>query len=199
MTQGRTAKKWDEHGRACLSQVGNISMREAMASASSCFHPWPAIGTMLSMNKLAPFLWFNENAEEAARFYLSVFPHARKLDELRSKGVGPWPVGKIATITIELEGQEMVFLNGGPAHQLNPAFSFFVRCDSQEEIDGYWGKLIEGGKPMACGWLTDRYGVCWQIVPRNIGELISHPKAMQAMMGMIKMDLGALEAAAREA
>ena len=154
--------------------------------------------TMSAMSKLAPFLWFNDNAEEAAEFYLSVFPHARKLDELRSKGVGPWPVGKIATITIELEGQEMVFLNGGPAHQLTPGFSFFVRCDSQEEIDSYWGKLIEGGKPMACGWLTDRFGLCWQIVPRNIGELISHPKAMEAMMSMVKMDLPALEAAARE-
>ena len=153
---------------------------------------------MPAMNKVAPFLWFNDNAEEAAEFYLSVFPHARKLDELRSKGVGPWPVGKIATITIELEGQEMVFLNGGPAQLLNPAFSFFVRCDSQEEIDSYWDKLIEGGKPMACGWLTDRFGLCWQIVPRNIGELVSHPKAMEAMMGMIKMDLHALEAAAKE-
>jgi predicted 3-demethylubiquinone-9 3-methyltransferase (glyoxalase superfamily) len=152
-------------------------------------------GTIRAMNKLAPFLWFNDNAEEAAEFYLRVFPHARKLDELRSKGVGPWPVGKIATITIELEGQEMVFLNGGPAHQLNPAFSFFVRCDSQEEIDSYWNILSEGGKSMSCGWLTDRFGLCWQIVPRNIGDLISHPKAMEAMMGMIKMDLAALEAA----
>ena len=87
--------------------------------------------------------------------HLSVFAHARKLEELRSKGVGPWPAGKIATITIELEGQEMVFLNGGPAQKLNPAISFFVRCDSQEEIDGYWDKLMAGGgKPMACGWLT---------------------------------------------
>jgi predicted 3-demethylubiquinone-9 3-methyltransferase (glyoxalase superfamily) len=151
------------------------------------------------MNKLAPFLWFNDNAEEAAEFYLTVFPHARKLEELRSKGMGPWPVGTIATITIELEGQEMVFLNGGLAQQLNPAFSFFVRCDSQQEIDSYWEKLIEGGgKPMACGWLTDRFGLCWQIVPRNISELINHPKAMEAMMGMIKMDLPALEAATRE-
>lgn len=154
-------------------------------------------GTMSAMNKLAPFLWFNDNAEEAAEFYLSVFPHARKLSEVRSKGVGPWPVGKIATITIELEGQEMVFLNGGPAQQLSPAFSFFVCCDSQEEIDSYWDKFMAGGgKPMACGWLTDRFGLCWQIVPRNIEELIRHPKAMEAMMGMIKMDLGALETAA---
>ena len=149
------------------------------------------------MNKVAPFLWFNDNAEEAAEFYLSVFPHARKLDELRSHRRLEPPNTRKGTITIELEGQEMVFLNGGPAHQLNPAFSFFVRCDSQGEIDGYWDKLIEGGKPMACGWLTDRFGLCWQIVPHNIGELISHPKAMEAMMGMIKMDLPALEAAAR--
>jgi len=152
---------------------------------------------MPAMNKLAPFLWFNDNAEEAAEFYLSVFPHARKVDEVRSKGVGPWPEGKIAIITIELEGQEMVFLNGGPAHQLSPAISFFVRCDSQQEIDTYWDRLMEGGgKPMACSWLVDRFGLCWQIVPRNIGELISHPKAMEAMMGMIKLDIAALEAAA---
>jgi predicted 3-demethylubiquinone-9 3-methyltransferase (glyoxalase superfamily) len=153
---------------------------------------------MPPMNKLTPFLWFNDNAGEAAEFYLSVFPHARKLDEVRSKGVGPWPEGKVATVTIELEGQEMVFLNGGPMYQLNPAISFFVRCDSQDEIDSYWDKLIAGGKPMACGWLTDRFGLCWQIVPRHIGDLIKHPKAMQAMMKMIKMDLAALEAAARE-
>jgi predicted 3-demethylubiquinone-9 3-methyltransferase (glyoxalase superfamily) len=153
---------------------------------------------MSAMNKLAPFLWFNANAEQAAEFYLSIFPHARRLDEVRSNGVGPWPVGGIATITIELEGQEMVFLNGGPAYELNPAFSFFVRCESQEEIDSYWHQLMEGGKPMACGWLTDRYGVCWQIVPRNIQELIRHPKAMEAMMGMVKLDVAALEAAARE-
>lgn len=151
------------------------------------------------MKKLAPFLWFDNNAEEAAEFYLSVFPHARKVSELRSKGVGPWPVGKIATITIEIEGQEMVFMNGGPAQQLSPAFSFFVRCDSQQEIDTYWDKLMEGGgKPMACGWLTDRFGLCWQITPTNISELVSHPKAMEAMMTMIKLDLAALEAAAKE-
>ena len=151
------------------------------------------------MNKISPFLWFNDNAEEAAEFYLSVFPHARKVSELRSKGVGPWPEGRIATITIQLEGQEMTFLNGGPAQQLTPGFSFFVRCDSQDEIDSYWDKLLAGGgKPMACGWLTDRFGLCWQIVPRNVGELISHPRAMQAMMGMVKFDIAALEAAARE-
>jgi predicted 3-demethylubiquinone-9 3-methyltransferase (glyoxalase superfamily) len=151
------------------------------------------------MNKLVPFLWFNDNAEEAATFYLSIFPHARKVDELRSKGTGPWPEGTIGTITIELEGQEMIFLNGGPSQQLTPAFSFFVPCDTQAEIDAYWDKLLDGGKAMACGWLTDRFGLCWQIAPRNIGELVSHPKAMQVMMGMVKMDVAALEAAAKAA
>jgi len=154
--------------------------------------------TIPAMNKLAPFLWFDDNAEEAAEFYLSVFPHAHRLDVFRSQGGGPRPAGAITTITIELEGQEMIFLNGGPTFQLNPAFSFLVRCDSQDEIDRYWNRLIEGGKAMACGWLTDRFGLCWQIVPRNIGELIRHPKAMEAMMKMIKMDLSTLEAAARE-
>ena len=147
--------------------------------------------TIPAMNNIAPFLWFNDDAEEAAEFYLSVFPHARKLDEVRSEG-------KVVTMMLELEGQEMVFLNGGPTQQLSPAVSFFVRCDSQEEIDRYWDRLIEDGKPMACGWLTDRFGLCWQIVPRHIGSLVKKPKAMQAMMGMIKMDLSALEAAARE-
>lgn len=112
------------------------------------------------MNKLAQFLWFNSDAGEAADFYLSVFPQARRLGEVRSQATGPWPTGKIVTITIELEGQELTLLNGGPAHQLNPAFSFFIRCDSQQEIDGFWEKLMEGGKPMACGWLTDRFGLC---------------------------------------
>ena len=129
------------------------------------------------MNKITPFLWFNDNAEDAAEFYLSVFPEAKKVGELRSSGVGPWPAGKIATITIELMGQQMTFLNGGPAQALTPAFSYSVACKDQAEIDRYWDKLLEGGKPMACGWLTDKFGLCWQIVPEKIGE---HPEASQS-------------------
>jgi predicted 3-demethylubiquinone-9 3-methyltransferase (glyoxalase superfamily) len=150
------------------------------------------------MSKITPFLWFNDNAEEAAEFYLSVFPEAKKVAELRSSGVGPWPAGKIATITIELMGQQMTFLNGGPAHTLTAAFSFSVACKDQAELDHYWDKLVEGGKPMACGWLTDKFGLCWQIVPDNIGELLKHPKAMAAMMNMVKFDIATLEAAAKE-
>jgi predicted 3-demethylubiquinone-9 3-methyltransferase (glyoxalase superfamily) len=150
------------------------------------------------MNVITPFLWFRDNAEEAAEFYLSVFPEAKKLNELRSTGVGPWPAGKIATITIELMGQPMTFLNGGPEYGLTPAFSFSVACADQAEIDHYWEKLLEGGKPMACGWLTDKFGLSWQVVPRQIGELLKHPKAMAAMITMVKFDVAALEAAARE-
>lgn len=104
-----------------------------------------------SLNKVTPFLWFNDNAEDAAKFYLSVFPEAKKVSDLRSSGVGPWPAGKIATITIELMAQQMTFLNGGPAQALTPAFSYSVACKDQAEIDRYWEKLLEGGKPMACG------------------------------------------------
>jgi predicted 3-demethylubiquinone-9 3-methyltransferase (glyoxalase superfamily) len=149
------------------------------------------------MNKITPFLWFNDNAEEAAAFYLSVFPQAKKLAELRAAGAGPWPEGKIATIAIELMGQQMTFLNGGPAQALTPAFSFSVACKDQAELDFYWEKLLDGGQPMACGWLTDKFGLCWQIVPENIGELLQHPQAMEAMMQMVKFDIAALEAAAR--
>ena len=151
-----------------------------------------------ALNKITPFLWFHDNAEEAAAFYLTVFPEAKKVAELRSSGVGPWPAGKIATIVIELMGQRMTFLNGGPAHALTPAFSYSVACKDQAEIDSYWDKLLEGGKPMACGWLTDKFGLCWQIVPENIAEIVSHPKGMAAMMGMIKFDIARLEAAAKE-
>lgn len=150
------------------------------------------------MNKLTPFLWFNDNAGEAADFYLSVFPGAKKLAEMRSKGVGPWPEGAIATVQIELLGQPMIFLNGGPAYQLTPAFSYSLACKDQAEIDFYWDKLLAGGgKPMACGWLTDRFGLCWQIVPEHIEQLISTPSGMAAMMTMIKFDIAALEAASK--
>ncbi len=149
------------------------------------------------MNKVTPFLWFNDNAEEAADFYLSVFPEAKKLEELRSSGVGPWPKGKIATISIELMGQPMTFLNGGPVYQLNESFSFSVACKDQAEIDYYWEKLTAGGKEVQCGWLKDKFGLSWQIVPENIAVVLRNPKAMQAMMQMVKLDIAQLEAATK--
>ena len=150
------------------------------------------------MNKITPFLWFDTNAEEAANFYLSIFPDGRKLKELRATEAGPGPVGSIITIDLELNGQQMVFLNGGPAFKLNEAFSFSVYCETQEEIDDYWAKFTDGGKEMACGWLTDKFGVCWQIVPRGLAEWLRHPEAMRAMMKMTKFDVATLKRAAGE-
>lgn len=147
------------------------------------------------MNKITPFLWFNDNAEEAANFYLSVFPDSKKLGEMRS---GPPAAGRIVTISIELMGQAMTFLNGGPMFQLNEAFSFSVSCKDQEEIDRYWSTLTEGGQESRCGWLKDRFGLSWQIVPENIGALLGKGKAMQAMMQMAKLDIAKLEAAGKE-
>lgn len=149
------------------------------------------------MHKITPFLWFDSDAEEAAEFYLALFPGSKKISELRSKGVGPWPAGAIATITIELMGQRVTMMNGGPGHPHTDAFSFTVACKDQAEIDHYWARLTEGGAEVACGWLRDRFGLSWQIVPERIGELLAHPKAMAAMMQMKKFDIAALEAAAQ--
>ena len=150
------------------------------------------------MPTITPFLWFDTEAEDAANFYLSVFKDAKKITEVRSNGVGPWPVGAIAIITIELMGQQMTFLNGGPHHKLSEAFSFFISCDTQSEIDYYWNALLQGGAESVCGWLKDKFGLSWQVAPKNISDLIRHPNAMKAMMGMVKLDIAALEAAARE-
>jgi predicted 3-demethylubiquinone-9 3-methyltransferase (glyoxalase superfamily) len=149
------------------------------------------------MNKITPFLWFNTNAEDAAAFYISVFPNSRKLSELRVTEAGPGRVGSLLTIDLVLDGQQVTFLNGGPAHQLSEAFSFTVRCETQAEIDDYWAKLGDGGTELGCGWLKDKFGLSWQIVPAKVMELLKHPNAMRAMMKMMKFDIAALEASAR--
>ncbi len=150
--------------------------------------------------RITPFLWFDKNAEEAVGFYLTVFKNTRKLDEFRSPVETPGaPNGMVLTISFELDGQKFTALNGGPDHQFNEAVSFVVRCDNQDEIDYYYSKLLEGGgSEIACGWLKDRFGLRWQVVPAHIGDLIRHPKAMQAMMQMMKFDIAALERAANE-
>jgi predicted 3-demethylubiquinone-9 3-methyltransferase (glyoxalase superfamily) len=148
-------------------------------------------------SRIAPFLWFDKNAEEAVDFYLGVFKNSRRLGELRSPSQTTVPAGAILTISFELEGQEFVALNGGPDHKFNEAISFFVRCETQEEIDYYWSRLTEGGSEIACGWLRDKFGLCWQVVPARIMELVGSPKAMAAMMQMKKLDIAALERAAQ--
>ena len=156
------------------------------------------MSSLEKFSRITPFLWFDGNAEEAVAFYLSVFKNSRRMAELRSPSQTTVPAGGILTITFELDGQVFVALNGGPDYKFNEAVSFFVRCETQQEIDDYWSKLVEGGSEIACGWLRDKFGLCWQIVPARIMELIRNPKAMEAMMKMKKLDLAELERAARE-
>ena len=146
--------------------------------------------------RITPFLWFDSNAEEAVDFYLSVFKNSRRLNELRTGDDGGGPKSKILTLAFELDGQKFTALNGGPLFRFTEAVSFFVRCDSQQEVDDYWSKLSAGGSESQCGWLKDKFGLSWQIVPARLPELIRNPKAMQAMLRMKKLDIAELERAA---
>lgn len=148
--------------------------------------------------KITPFLWFNDNAEEAATFYVSVFPNSSITDIARMGEGGP-----ALTVAFTLDGQDFVGLNGGPVHPFTEAVSFVIDCETQEEIDRYWETLTaDGGQPGDCGWLKDRFGLSWQVVPRRLPELLTDPdparaqRAMQAMMQMHKLDIAVLEAAA---
>lgn len=155
------------------------------------------MSTLENTSRITPFLWFDSNAEEAADFYVSTFPNSRKLSELRNTGDAPGPKGGVLTVSFELDGLRFTALNGGPAYQFTPAISFVVRCDTQPEIDNYWSKLTAGGKEIQCGWLVDKFGLSWQIVPARLPELIKHPKGMQAMMKMKKLDIAELERASQ--
>lgn len=155
------------------------------------------------MPKITPFLWFDTQAEQAATFYTSVFGARSKITSVSRRGSTeegkPAPV---MSITFELDGQPLMALNGGPHFQFSPAISFFVHCTTQDEVDHFWGALSEGGKIQQCGWLTDRFGVTWQIVPTILGELLQSgdgaksQRVMQAMMKMVKLDIQGLQAAA---
>ena len=148
--------------------------------------------------RVTPFLWFDSNAEEAVDFYLSVFKNSRRLGEFRKAGDSGGQKGSVLTISFELDGQRFTALNGGPMFKFSEAISFVVRCDSQQEVDEYWEKLSAGGSEVQCGWLKDKFGLSWQVVPTRLPELIKHPKAMQAMMRMKKLDIAELERAGRE-
>jgi predicted 3-demethylubiquinone-9 3-methyltransferase (glyoxalase superfamily) len=154
------------------------------------------------MQKIHPFLWFNDNAEDAVNFYLGVFKNSKITEILRYGDAGPGPKGSVMTIAFQLDGQEFVALNGGPSYTITPAISFVVNCDTQEEIDHHWEKLSAGGKEVQCGWLEDKFGVSWQIVPTVLLELLGDPDAakaqrvMQAMLKMVKLDIQAIKRAA---
>lgn len=154
------------------------------------------------MQKITPFLWFDDNAEEAMNFYTSVFRNS-SIRNLRRYGKGgPGPEGSVMTGTFVLEGQEFMALNAGPQFKFTEAISFFVSCETQAEVDELWEKLTAGGTPSQCGWLKDKFGVSWQIIPTALGRLLGHPdpvkarKVMEAMLKMTRIDIAALEAAA---
>jgi len=154
------------------------------------------------MQQITPCLWFNDNAEEAARFYVSVFKNA-KIDTITHYGDGmPMPKGTVLTVTFTINGQDFMALNGGPTFTLNEAVSFMINCDSQMEIDDYWTKLTaDGGKPVQCGWLKDKFGLSWQIVPSILPKLLGGDQAqtdrvMAAVVQMVKFDIAAMEKAA---
>jgi len=154
------------------------------------------------MPKVTPFLWFDGNAEEAVNFYTSVFKNAKITGMTRYGDAGPGPKGSLMSATISLDGQEFMLLNGGPSFKFSQAISLFVSCETQDEVDGYWKKLSAGGREVQCGWLTDKFGVSWQIIPSILGKLLGDkdPKkaarVMQAMMKMVKIDVRALQQAA---
>ena len=156
------------------------------------------MGVLESYPRITPFLWFDSNAEEAVEFYLSIFRNSRRLDRVAATGDGAVPKGKVLTIAFELDGQRFIALNGGPAFHFTEAVSFSVRCETQEEVDGYWSRLSAGGSESQCGWLKDKFGLSWQIVPARMPELIRHPKAFEAMLKMRKLDIAQLEKAAGE-
>jgi len=150
--------------------------------------------------KITPFLWFDYNAEEAMNFYVSVFNNSKIGTVTRYGDAGPGPKGSVLTAVFELEGQKFVALNGGPRFKFTEAISFVINCETQEEIDFFWDKLIsDGGQESMCGWLKDKFGLSWQVVPAEIGSLLTGERSnqvMQAVMQMKKIDLGVLRQAA---
>ncbi|MET0637384.1 MAG: VOC family protein [Chitinophagaceae bacterium] len=154
------------------------------------------------MKKITPCIWFDNQGEDAMNYYISIFKNSKILSETRNGDAGPGPKGSLLAASFDLDGTEIYLLNGGPHYTLSPAFSLFVKCVDQEEVDYYWDKLGTGGIFMQCGWLTDKYGVSWQVVPNILQELLQDkdPKksgrVMQAMMKMIKLDIQQLKDAA---
>jgi predicted 3-demethylubiquinone-9 3-methyltransferase (glyoxalase superfamily) len=155
------------------------------------------------MQKIGPCLWFNDNAEEAANFYVSIFKNSKITSISRYGEVGPGPKGSVMVVIFQLDGEDFMALNGGPKFTFSEAISFVVKCETQAEIDMFWEKLSEGGKPGVCGWLKDKFGLSWQIVPSFIGEMMSGDPArsnrvMAAVMKMTKLDIAALKQAAEK-
>jgi len=157
------------------------------------------------MQKIIPFLWFDHQAEEAMKYYVSIFKNSKVVSVARYGDAGPGPKGTVMMATFQLEGQEFYALNGGPKYRFTPAISLFVSCETQEEVDRLWEKLTEGGRADQCGWLQDKYGLSWQIIPTILGKLMSDPDPkksqaiMKAMLQMAKLDIARLKQAYEQA
>lgn len=153
------------------------------------------------MPKITPMLWFDNNAEDAAQFYTSIFKNSKILQVSRYGDAGPGPKGQAMVVRFQLEGQEFLALNGGPQYKFTEAISFVVNCETQEEVDYYWDRLSAGGKEVQCGWLRDRFGLSWQVTPTILPRLLQDPdpaksqRVMRAMLGMVKLDIAALRRA----
>jgi predicted 3-demethylubiquinone-9 3-methyltransferase (glyoxalase superfamily) len=182
--------KIGEGGTPDYKNIGNVTTNASKT------------GKEKRMQQITPFLWFNNNAEEAVNFYLSIFNDSKLLGESRYGEAGPGPKGSVMTMKFQLNGLEFVALNGGPVYSFNPAVSFVVNCENQAEVDHHWDKLVEGGKPVQCGWLVDKYGLSWQIVPTALPKLLTDPdparakRVMEAMLKMVKLNIAELENAA---
>lgn len=154
------------------------------------------------MQKITPFLWFDNNAEEAVAFYTSIFEQSEGSSELINQGSGTGKKGSVIAKNFTLNGQEFIALNGGPHVKFNEAVSLFIRCKDQQEVDYFWEKLLEGGTPSQCGWLKDKFGLSWQVVPEGMMELVGDKdperanRAMKAMMQMVKLDINKVRDAA---
>jgi predicted 3-demethylubiquinone-9 3-methyltransferase (glyoxalase superfamily) len=153
------------------------------------------------MQKITPFLWFDNNAEEAANFYISVFKNSKLLNVARYSDAGPGPTGSVMTVEFELNGQQFVALNAGPTFKFTEAISFVVNCETQEEVDYYWERLSEGGEKSHCGWLKDKFGLSWQVTPTIMGKLMADKdpekskRVMETMLKMDKLDIEPLQRA----
>ena len=153
------------------------------------------------MQTITPFLWFDGQAEEAATFYTALFPGSAITDVRRSAGAAPNVEGRVVAVTFRLAGQDYIAFNGGPHFTFTPALSLFISCDTQAEVDEFWAKLSDGGKPNRCGWVADRFGVSWQVVPRVLGDMLRDDdparakRVFEAMMGMHKLDIAGLQKA----
>lgn len=156
---------------------------------------------MSGEQKIVTFLWFDQNAEEAMNHYVSIFKNAKVVNVTRWGDAGPGPKGSVLTVTFELDGQRFMGVNGGPMFKFSEAVSLMINCDSQEEIDYYWERLCEGGAESQCGWLKDKFGLSWQVVPRVLGEMMQDKdprktgRVMEAVLKMVKLDIGTLREA----